>query len=106
MTLLLNGRRALRAQIEARYKFIQPDPNDSTRHAQVGSRQARRAPLREFDSKGNSTLGDRRIGQRFRPIYFHGIRPTPPHKQIIAAMKVANRKTALRFNTESSAPTG
>ncbi len=84
-----NGRRAIRADLEARYKWIRPEATDTVRYAKLGSRKRRRQPLKPG--------GARRIGKEFRPVYGHAI-PAPDHKHLIHAMKVIDRRTARNYN--------
>ncbi len=67
-----NGRRALRDEIEARYKVLTRDTHDTSRLVKMAPRAIRRV----------------RQGDDFRPVYHHGIPTKLPHKSIIAAMGV------------------
>lgn len=70
-------RRSLRAELEARYKWHRPNPDDTSRFAKMASRRMRRLIQ----------------GARFRAVLGHAI-PAPDHKHIIRAMKVLDRKQA------------
>ena len=83
------GRKGLRSELQATWKLITPDPNDSSRFVKMGSRKQRRAPL-----PGKTA---RRIGKEFRPVLAHAIPVKEDHKSVIRAMRVMNRKTAAKY---------
>ncbi len=80
----VTGRRALRAELEARYKLRQVDTRDTSRLAKMAPRKLRRE----------------RQGKKFRPVYNHGLSLDLPHKAVIRALGVKNRKTSHYHQVE------
>lgn len=76
--------------------YIQLDPHDTSRVVKTASRKVRRSRLKMADG----TLGPRRVGKNFRPIYHHGIPVKESHKAIIKAMMAKDRKAAYHYANE------
>jgi len=66
--LTFNGRRLLRAQLEARMQVHVPDPTSQARSAPMESRRKRRQRIRELRAKAKAE-GRSTEGIFFRPVY-------------------------------------
>lgn len=88
--LQFNGRRLLRAQLEARTRVYVPEPGNQARRAKMAKRAERRAVIRKLRAKAKAE-GKSTDGIFFRPVYGYLGVEAPDHKAVIAAMKASAR---------------
>ncbi len=81
--LQVGGRRVGRARAEESMNVSRPDPMNTARFVKMAPRAERRA----------------KQGKDFKPVIGHAP-PAAGHKQIVAAMKVKNRKTKAAWFKE------
>lgn len=97
----LRGRRLQRAAAAVRWKLITPELGSGARTAEMLSRGARRARVRQLRREAKRRtpeMNRRQIREAlpFRPVYGHAI-PATDHKLYIAAMKTKDLDIAAKY---------